>query len=55
VELFIDLYRNSAFPLFEALKKEKSLVPEELFALGFGYRSVPETSEREGYSRAYRR
>jgi hypothetical protein len=36
VEVFSDLYRSSAYPLFEALKKEKSLVPEELFALGFG-------------------
>lgn len=35
VELFTDLYRNSAFPLFEVLKKEKSLAPEEYFALGF--------------------
>jgi len=46
VELFIDLYRNSAFPLFEALKKEKSLVPEELFALGFSL------SERPGDERS---
>jgi HEAT repeat protein len=36
VDLFSELYRNSAYPLFEALKKEKSLAPEELFALGFG-------------------
>jgi hypothetical protein len=36
VEVFSDLYRSSAYPLFEALKKEKSLAPEELFALGFG-------------------
>jgi hypothetical protein len=36
VELFSDLYRNSAYPLFEALKKDKGLGPEELFALGFG-------------------
>jgi hypothetical protein len=36
VELFTDLYRNSAYPVFEALKKEKSLAPEDLFALGFG-------------------
>ncbi len=46
VELFTDLYRNSAFPLFEALKKEKSLVPEELFALGFSL------SERPGDERS---
>ena len=36
VEGFSELYRNSAYPLFEALKKEKTLLPEELFALGFG-------------------
>jgi hypothetical protein len=36
VELFSDLYRNSAYPLFESLKKDKGLGPEELFALGFG-------------------
>ena len=35
VELFSDLYRNSAYPLFEALRKEKSLAPEDLFSLGF--------------------
>jgi HEAT repeat protein len=35
VELFSELYRSSAFPLFEALKKEKTLAPEEHFALGF--------------------
>ena len=35
VELLADLYRNTAFPLFETLKKEKSVAPEELFALGF--------------------
>ncbi|MGH7783682.1 MAG: HEAT repeat domain-containing protein, partial [Candidatus Binatia bacterium] len=35
VELFTELYRNSVFPLFEVLKKEKSLTPEEYFALGF--------------------
>lgn len=36
VEVFSELYRGSAYPLFETLKKEKSLAPEELFALGFG-------------------
>jgi len=36
LEALCDLYRNSAYPLFEKLKQEKSLVPEELFALGFG-------------------
>lgn len=35
VELLSDLYRNSAYPLLEALKKEKKLAPEDLFYLGF--------------------
>jgi len=35
VELLTDLYRGSAYPVFEILKKEKSLGPEDLFALGF--------------------
>lgn len=35
VDLLIDLYRNSAFPLFETLRKEKSFTPEEFFAIGF--------------------
>jgi hypothetical protein len=35
VELMADLYRNSAYPLFEILKKEKGLSPEEIFSLGF--------------------
>jgi len=35
VELLTDLYRGSAFPVFETLKKEKGLAPEDLFALGF--------------------
>jgi HEAT repeat protein len=45
LEGFSDLYRNSAYPLFETLKKDKSLAPEELFALGFGL------SERAGAER----
>jgi hypothetical protein len=44
VEMFADLYRNPSFPLLEALKKEKSLTPEELFALGF---SLAERSGEE--------
>ena len=36
IELFTELYRNSAYPVFETLRKDKSLTPEELFALGFG-------------------
>ena len=35
VELLTDLYRGSAYPVFETLKKEKVLAPEDLFALGF--------------------
>jgi HEAT repeat protein len=35
VELLTDLYRSSAYPVFETLKKEKGLAPEDLFALGF--------------------
>src|SRR5262249_62322990 len=35
IKLFPDNYHNSAYPLFEALKKERSLTPEEVFALGF--------------------
>ena len=35
VDLLVDLYRNSAYPLFETLKKEKSFTPEEIFAVGF--------------------
>jgi len=36
VELLSGLYRGSAYPVFETLRKEKNLTPEELFALGFG-------------------
>jgi len=36
IELFTELYRNSNFPVFETLRRGKSLTPEELFALGFG-------------------
>jgi HEAT repeat protein len=35
IELLTDLYRGSAYPVFETLKKEKGLAPEDLFALGF--------------------
>lgn len=35
LELIAELYRNSSYPLLKALKKEKSLAPEDLFALGF--------------------
>ena len=35
VELLTDLYRNSAYPVFDTLRKDKSLAPDDLFALGF--------------------
>jgi HEAT repeat protein len=35
VDLLADLYRNSAYPVFDALKRDKSLAPDDLFALGF--------------------
>jgi hypothetical protein len=41
VELFSDLYRNSAYPLLETLKKERNLAPEELFSLGFSLAERP--------------
>lgn len=44
VELLTDLYRGSAYPVFETLKKEKTLAPEDLFALGF---SLAERSGQE--------
>ena len=44
LELFIDLYRSSAFPVFETLRKDKSFAPEECFALGF---SLAERSGQE--------
>jgi len=37
LDLFTDLYRSSAFPVFETLKKEKGLEPEDLFYLGFRF------------------
>lgn len=41
VELLIDVYRNSAFPVLESLKKEKKLEPEDLFNLGFVFAERP--------------
>jgi hypothetical protein len=35
VDLLIELYRNTAYPLFETLRKEKNFTPEEFFAVGF--------------------
>jgi HEAT repeat protein len=37
LDLLSDLYRSSAFPVFEALKKEKGLEPEDLFYVGFRF------------------
>jgi len=45
VELLTDLYRGSAYPVFETLKREKGLAPEDLFALGFNL------AERTGQER----
>jgi HEAT repeat protein len=36
LEALCELYRNSSYPLIEKLKREKSLAPDELFAVGFG-------------------
>jgi HEAT repeat protein len=44
LELFIDLYRSSSFPVFETLRKDKRFAPEEFFALGF---SLAERSGQE--------
>ncbi|HEY3302790.1 MAG TPA: HEAT repeat domain-containing protein [Candidatus Binatia bacterium] len=41
VELLLDVYRNSAFPLLESLKKEKKLEPEDIFSLGFTFAERP--------------
>jgi len=45
VELIAELCRNTAYPVFDALRKEKSLAPEDLFALGFSM------TERAGQER----
>ena len=44
LELLSDLYRGSAYPVFETLRKDKNLAPEDLFALGF---SLVERSGQE--------
>lgn len=44
VELLTGLYRGSAYPVFESLRKEKCLEPEDLFTLGF---SLVERSGQE--------
>jgi hypothetical protein len=41
LDLLGDLYRSSAFPLLETLKKEKSLEPEDLFYVGFRFAEGP--------------
>jgi HEAT repeat protein len=41
VDLLTDLYRNSPYPLFETLKKEKSLAPEEIYSLAFNFAERP--------------
>lgn len=37
LDLLADLHRSSAFPVLDALKKEKALEPEDLFYLGFRF------------------
>jgi len=46
LDQFSELYRSSAFPLLESLKKEKALEPDDLFYLGFCF------AERSGDERA---
>jgi HEAT repeat protein len=46
VELLTDLFRGSSYPVFESLRKDKSVAPEDLFALGFSL------AERSGQERA---
>jgi HEAT repeat protein len=46
VELLTGLYRGSAYPVFETLRKEKNLTPDELFALGFSL--VERTGQERG-------
>jgi len=41
VELIAELYQHPSYPLFEALKTEKGLSPEDLFALGFSLAERP--------------
>ena len=45
IELLTELYRDSGYPVFETLRKDKGLAPEDLFALGFSLveRSRPGT------------
>lgn len=46
LDAFSELYRSSAFPVLESLKKEKTLDSEDLFYLGFCF------AERSGDERA---
>lgn len=50
LDQLLDLYRSSAFPLLDALKKEKALEPADLFYLGFCFaeRSGDERTLGEG-------
>jgi HEAT repeat protein len=49
LDLMADLYRHSTYPVFEALKRERSFAPEELFALGFTLAERP--GEERGLGR----
>jgi HEAT repeat protein len=46
VDLLTEIYRGSSYPLLEALKKDKSFTPDDLFYLGF------RLTERPGEERA---
>ncbi|HEX9444337.1 MAG TPA: HEAT repeat domain-containing protein [Candidatus Binatia bacterium] len=41
IEMLSEIYRSSAFPLFETLRKDKKLTPEDLFNLGFIFAERP--------------
>ncbi len=50
VELLSDLYRDSAYPVFETLRKEKSLAPEDFFYAGFSLVERPGDERNLGKS-----
>lgn len=50
VDLLSDLYRDSAYPVFESLRKEKSLAPEDFFYLGFSLVERPGEERNLGKS-----
>lgn len=50
VDLLSDLYRDSAYPVFETLRKEKSLALEDFFYLGFSFVERPGEERNLGKS-----